>query len=337
MLMISMLLLIKQRQFRLIRLARLAERREFAIVVVLTTLVTVFYLVEPAFLRPDNIRAILRGGAFIGVMAVGVAWILLSGSFDLSTGAVCGMAAVVSSTLIIKQGIPVIPSIILGILSGSLVGAINYNLIFNAHIPAFLATIGTMFIARGVGLFVTKGWELYPLPDSMGVFGRAQPLGISWHFWIFVILVIISQLLLSLTVWGLEVKATGSSREIARITEVNVKKVSLSTFVICGSLAALAGVLLTARLITGKASIGTGWELQVITAVAIGGVSLFGYEGSFFGMFLGIITVQVIQNGLVVVGLSPYLNTIVVGIILLFTAVVDWRKRKSISLDRENF
>jgi ribose transport system permease protein len=233
------------------------------------------------------------------------------------------------------MGFPIIPSVIVGLMSGTITGIINYNLVFNANIPAFLATIGTMFIAKGMGLYISKGWEVYPLPDIVGKFGRAQPLEISWHFWIFVCLIIISQLFLSLTVWGLEVKATGSDREIARLTEVNINKVSKSVFMICGTTSALAGILLMARLITGKATTGTGWELQVITAVAIGGVSLFGYDGSFIGVFLGIMTIQVIQNGLVVIGLSPYLNTIVVGIILLFTAVIDWRRRAALNFERD--
>lgn len=317
------------------RVKSFIDRREFAIIAVLIVLVTIFTLINPAFLRPDNIRAILRGGAFIGVMSVGVAWILLSGTFDLSTGSVAGMSSIIASTLIVKMGYPLIPSILGGLLCGTLMGVANYNLVFKANIPAFLATIGTMFIAKGIGLFISKGWEVYPLPDIVGVFGRAQPLGISWHFWIFVSLIIISQLLLSFTVWGLEVKATGSNREIARLTEVNVKKVSLSVYMICGTFSALAGILLMARLITGKATIGTGWELQVITAVAIGGVSLFGYDGSFFGVFLGILAIQVIQNGLVVIGLSPYLNMIVVGIILLFTAVIDWRRRAALNFEKD--
>ncbi len=316
-------------------LANLFKYREFAIVVALIMLVFVFSAINPAFLKPDNLRAILRSGSFIGVMAVGVAWVLLSGTFDLSTGAVAGMAVIITSTLMVEGGYPVILSIFIGLLSGAAIGIVNYFLVFRTFIPAFLATIGTMFIAKGIALFISKGWEVYPLPSIVGQLGRAQPLGVSWHFWIFVSLIIISQLFLSLTVWGLEVKATGSNREIARLTEVNVKKVSISVYVICGCFAALSGILLISRLATGKPTIGTGWELQVITAVAIGGVSLFGYEGSFIGVFLGILAIQVIQNGLIVVGLSPYLNTIVVGMILLVTAVIDWRRRASLDILRE--
>ena len=314
---------------------KIVQRREFAIVVVLIVLVTFFSILNPAFLKPDNIFVILRGGSYIGVMAVGVAWILISGSFDLSTGAVAGMATVISSTLMTEVGVPIILAIACGCLSGLVIGLVNYYMVFKVHLPAFLATIGTMFIAKGTGLFISKGWEIYPLPESLGVFGGAQPLKVSWHFWIFISLIIISQLLLSFTLWGLEVKATGSDREIARLTEVNIEKASMSTFLICGSLAAFAGILLMSRLGAGKPTIGVGWELQVITAVAIGGVSLFGYEGSFIGVFLGILAIQVIQNGLIIIGLSPYLNTIVVGIILLFTAFVDWRRRASLDILKE--
>ena len=313
----------------------MVQRREFAIVVVLIMLVTFFSILNPAFLKPDNIFVILRGGAFIGVMAVGVAWILISGSFDLSTGAVAGMAAVIASTLMARMGYPIILSIVCGCLGGVVIGLVNYFLVFKTYIPAFLATIGTMFIAKGIGLLISKGWEIYPLPEKLGEIGRAQPLEISWHFWAFIFLIIISQLLLSFTLWGLEVKATGSDREIARLTEVNIEKASLTAFLICGSLAAFSGVLLMTRLGAGNSTIGMGWELQVITAVAIGGVSLFGYEGSFVGVFLGVLAIQVIQNGLIIIGLSPYLNTIVVGVILLFTAFIDWRRRASLDILRE--
>ena len=311
---------------------KIIQRREFAIAVVLIVLVAFFSILNPAFLRPSNIFVILRGGAFIGVMAVGVAWILISGSFDLSTGAVAGMATIVSGTLIRDVGVPIIPAAICGCLSGMAIGLVNYCMVFKVHLPAFLATIGTMFIAKGIGFFISEGWQVYPLPASLSEFGGAQPLEISWHFWIFIALIIISQLFLSFTLWGLEVKATGSDREIARLTEVNIEKASMSTFLICGTLAAFAGMLLMSRLGAGKAAIGVGWELQVITAVAIGGVSLFGYEGSFLGVFLGILAIQVIQNGLIIIGLSPYLNTIVVGIILLFNAFVDWRRRASLNI-----
>jgi len=289
-------------------------------------------MINPAFLTTNNIQSVLRASAFTGIMSVGVTWILISGSIDLSIGSIAGMAAVIASYLVVKTGVPVIPSILVGLLSGTILGCTNYFLVFKMKIPAFLATIGTLFIAKGIGLYISEGFSIYPMPDSVKAFGKGTPLGVSWHFWIFLVLVIVSELILLFTVYGLEVKATGSDREIARKTEVNVSKISLSTFIIVGTLSALSGILLMIRLITGSPDIGQGWELQSITACAIGGVSLFGYEGSFIGMFLGVIALQIIQSGLVVIGLSPYLNTIIVGVILVVTAIIDWQRRVKLDL-----
>jgi len=311
---------------------RVIRQREIGIIISLFILLLVFSVINPAMLLPDNLRAVLRASAFTGILSVGTTWILISGSFDLSIGSVAGLASVVTSFLAVKQGVAVIPAVVMGLLAGMSIGLLNYCLIFKAKIPAFLATIGTMYIAKGLAQYISKGFQIYPLPESVGVFGTATPLGVSWHFLIFVFLVIISQVILFRTVYGLEVRATGSDRETARNTEVNIRKVSISTSIIVGVLSALSGILLMSRLVTGYAEIGASWGLTSIAACAIGGVSLFGYEGSFFGMLLGVITLQVIQNGLVVIGLSPYLNVIIVGVILVITAAIDWQRRTRLDL-----
>ena len=310
----------------------IARKREASVMLALIVLLTVFSLINPIMLRPDNLRAILRASAFTGVLSIGTTWLLLSGSIDLSIGSVAGLASVVTSYLIVLQGVPYIPSILLGLLAGTGIGISNYFLVYRVKIPAFLATIGTMYIAKGMAQFISNGFQIYPLPDVFKRFGSGEPLSISWHFLIFIFLIIVSQIILSGTIFGLEVKATGSDREIARNTEVNVKKVSIITSMVVGTLAALSGLLLMSRVITGYASIGLGWELTSITACAIGGVSLFGYEGSFFGLLLGVITLQVIKNGLVVVGFSPYVNMMCVGVILVATTAFDWQHRENLRL-----
>jgi ribose transport system permease protein len=309
------------------RFLGMARGREFGIIISLIIMVIMFTVINPIFLKSDNLESILRASAFTGIMAVGVGWLLISGSIDLSIGAVAGMGSIVTSYLIVKLGYPISISILVGLASGLTMGILNYMLIFLVKIPAFLATIGTMYIARGMAYFISNGFSIYPLPKVVGDFGMATPLNTSWHFIIFVLLIIISQIILFRTVYGLEVRATGSDREIAKMTEVNVKKVNISTFIIAGTLSALSGILLMTRVITGQPSTGTGWELIAISACAIGGVSLFGYEGSFLGVFLGVIALQVIQNGLVVMGLSSHLNLIVIGIILVCTAAIDWQRR----------
>lgn len=309
------------------RFLGMARGREAGIIISLLILIIIFTIINPVFLKPDNIQNIFRASAFTGIMAVGVGWLLISGSIDLSIGAVAGMGSIITSYLTVKFGYPILLSVAIGLSSGLTMGILNYVLIYAVKIPAFLATIGTMYIARGAAFLISNGLSIYPLPKEVGQFGMAMPLNISWHFIIFVLLIIISQVILFHTVYGLEVRATGSDREIAKMTEVNVKKVSISTFIIAGMLSALSGILLMTRVVTGQPNTGTGWELIAIAACAIGGVSLFGYEGSFLGVFLGIITLQVIQNGLVVIGLSSHLNLVVIGCILVCTAAIDWQRR----------
>jgi ribose transport system permease protein len=310
----------------------LIKSREAGIVIALILMLGVFYAINPRMLILANIQAIFRASAFVGIMSIGVTWILISGSIDLSIGAVAGMASIITSYLIVKQGYPIFVSVIAGLVSGGLFGMMNYWLVYTMKIPAFLATIGTMYIGKGIALFISNGFQIYPLPAVVGEWGTAMPLGTSWHFWIFVILVIISEFVLFQTVYGLEVRATGSDRNIAIKTEVNVKKINLTTFVTIGTLSALSGILLMTRIIAGNSEIGAGWELSAIAASAIGGVSLFGHDGSFIGMFLGVMALQIIQNGLIVIGVSPYLNTVVVGIILVLTAAIDWQRKTTLDL-----
>jgi len=306
--------------------------RELGIVIAIAIACVIFGIINPIFLTPGNMAVILRACAFTGVMAVGVGFLLMSGMIDISVGAIAGLAAILTSFLIVKLDYPIWFGFAAGLLAGGLAGWINSQITLRLNVPAFLVTIGTMYIYRGIALFISNGFTIYPLPVGVESFGIGTPLGLSWHFFIFLALVLLGQFLLSETVWGLTVKATGSDRETAHNTEVNVDRVNTQTFILCGVLAALSGLLLMSRIITGQANIGLGWELNAITAAAIGGVSLFGYEGSIIGVFLGVLLIQVIQNGLVVIGGSPYLQSVEVGIVLVVTAVFDVQRRRQ--LDR---
>lgn len=307
---------------------RKLNHRETGVIVSLIAMIGVFSMLNPDFLGLANIATILRASAFTGVMAVGMTYLLISGMIDLSVGSMAGLAGVITSYAIVKQGAPIWLSVVLGIISGAVIGYINSRFVLRLKIPAFLATIGMMYVARGLAMYLSNGYAIYPLPAQIERFGTASPFGLSWHFLLFIVLTIFSEIVLRKTVWGLTVKATGSSREIAKMTEVNIDRVNTQTFMLGGIFAALAGLLLMSRIITGEPDAGTGWELNAITACAIGGVSLFGFEGSFFGMFLGVLAIQVIQNGLVVVGVSPYLQTVVVGLLLLAIVTIDLTKRQ---------
>ena len=310
---------------------RLFAVPELLILAVLALLAGFFELQNPLFLSWGNLAVLLRASAFTGICAVGMAVLLISGQIDISIGSIAGLASVVTATLWAYK-MPFIPAACLGLILGGICGFINSQLVLKLHISAFLSTIATMYVFRGLAMTVTQGYTVYPLPESIGIFGAAQPLGVSWAFWIFIALLVAIEVALNFTVWGLETRATGSDREIASWTEVNVNKVNIETFIMCGALAALAAILLTARVQAGQPTMGQGWELNAIAAAAIGGVSLSGYTGSMVGVLLGVLLIQVLSNGLVAMGASAYLQPIEVGVILACTAAIDVRRRERLKI-----
>jgi ribose transport system permease protein len=310
--------------------------REIGILGVVIALVIVFQTINPMFMTPANIFVMLRSSAFVGIVAVGMGFLLISGMIDISVGSIAGLASVASAYAVVKMGLGIEVGILIGLLIGLSCGLINAFLILRMHLPAFLATIGTMYAYRGIAQTISKGYTIFPLPESVGNFGSAAPLGISWAWWLFIALVIVGDIVLAYTVWGLKVKAIGSDREIARMTEVDVNRVSAHVFALCGICAAVAGMLLTSRVASGTPTMGEGWELGAITAAAIGGVSLFGFEGSMMGVLLGVLLIQVVQNGLVVIGASAYLQSVEIGVLLILTAIVDVKRKEQLERRKDS-
>jgi ribose transport system permease protein len=290
-----------------------------------------FQSINPVFLTPLNIAGMLRGMAYPGLVAVGMALCLISGVIDLSVGATAGLASVLFAK---SAGLGFVPAASIAIAAGRAVGAVNGLVITRLHVTPFIMTICMMYAVRGLASWISNGYNIYPLPYGFAAIGTASPLGISWAFILLVVILVIVGVVLKNTVWGLTVRAVGSDEESARCTEVNVEKVRLSVFVITGGLAALAGVMLSLIINSGNATVGTGWELVAVAACAIGGVSLFGYEGSTVGLFVCLFVLQIIQNGIVVVGISPYTQQIVIGVILLAAMVVEVKRRRWLNLER---
>lgn len=310
---------------------RLFSIPEAGIFSIMAGLVFFFQAVNPVFLTPLNIAGMLRGMAYPGIISIGMALCLISGVIDLSVGATAGLASVIFATF---AGWGLVPATAASLLVGLLVGVVNGLVITRLHVTPFIMTICMMYAVRGLASWISNGYNIYPLPSGFAEIGTWQPLGISWAFWIMVGLMGVVALFLSRTVWGLTVRAVGSDEESARCTEVNVETVRLSVFVVTGGLSALAGVLLSLIINSGNATVGTGWELVAVAACAIGGVSLFGYQGSMVGLFAGLLVLQIISNGIVVIGVSPYTQNILIGLILLAAMGLEVRRRRWLNLER---
>jgi ribose transport system permease protein len=314
-------------------LKQILSVQEMGILIVLIILAVIFQTINPVFLSLGNIAGMLRAMSYTGIIAVGLALCLISGTIDISVGAMAGMASVVFSILIMN-GVPIWISTLSAIVIGILGGMVNALAIVKLKISPFITTISTLYVFRGIAYAVSKGFSIYPLPKEVGAFGSTFPMGLSWAFLIMMAVMAFGQLLLDRSIWGLRLRATGSDYEAAECTEVYPKQVQTSALIIVGGLAGLAGVLVTTILGAGQPTAGTGWELIAIAGCAIGGVSLFGYEGSMYGLFLGLLTLQVISNGIVTIGVPPYFQNIFIGIILIASMIFDVRRRYYMNIEQ---
>ncbi|MEI6972047.1 MAG: ABC transporter permease [bacterium] len=313
----------------MIKIRRLLTIPEMGILLPLLGFALIFLSIDHTFLLPNSVAAMLRAVAFVGIIAVGQTWLMVAGEIDLSVGSVAGLCAVVASWTMKNYGWPMEVGLAAGLATGALAGLVNGLVAIRLGIPAFIATLGMLYIARGFNYLLCKGYPIYPIPESLSAFGQAEPLGISWAFVILVAVVIIADFCLRKTVFGRKVMATGGNAEVARIAGISTNAVKINCYALTGMLAALAGILLMAQLNVGQPEIGTGWELDVIASVVIGGVSLFGGVGTVAGTFLGLIIMQVVRSGLVVSGVNTHWQTVAVGVIMIAAVGVDLLRRRA--------
>jgi ribose transport system permease protein len=311
------------------RLTRLVAVGEVGVLLALIIIVAFFYVLEPAFLSGRNIRAMLQVVSFIGIIAIGQTILLVNGEFDLSVGAVAGLSAVCSAKLMTAFALPVPIALIGGVLVGGLIGLINGFVVVKLRIPAFIQTLGMLFIGQGLIQVVTNGYPVYPLPDVVGNFGYAiVAFGLGWSFVFFILAALIADFVLRRTVLGRNMYATGGNPEVARLVGIDVAHYKIGAFMTVGALAAIAGMFVMADLASGTTSIGSGWELTVIAGVVVGGVSLFGGAGTMAGGLIGVLLLQVVTSGLVVVGVNANWQQIAIGVIMVLAVGLDIARRR---------
>ena len=312
-------------------MARFLKSQEGGVLVALVGLCLFFTLLNPNFLSTPNITAVLRSAAYPGIMGIGLALCLMSGTIDLSIGSTSGLAAVIMAHAAVVWGLSPWTCVALGILSGLCVGLLNAYMVLKLKVSSFIATIGSMFAVRGIVSWVSGGYIIYPIQPILSNIGSAR-VGVSWAFWFMIASMLVIGYLLS-TVWGLSVRATGSDRETAFNTEVKVDRINLSTFLLSGFFAAASGVFIAMKIGGALPTIGQGTELSVIAACVVGGISLSGYTGSIMSLLLGLLVTQVIANGIVVIGINPYLQNTALGILMTLAVWLDTARRRRLGLN----
>lgn len=301
-------------------------RKNETVSVGLAVLLLIFLvLARPNFLDRVNLDSLQTSIAPYGIMAIGMMILLVSGVFDLSVGSTMGLGGLVSAITLTLGASPAV-AILTGILSGLLIGLINGLIVEIARVNALITTIGTMYIGRGISeiVLVGRGYAGYTdFPENFNNLGRGQFLNIYYMFWILLALLVIFQLVLRYTKFGRQLFFIGGNYEASEKLGINARRVRILAFVLCGALAAFAGILVTARAGIANRYTGVGAHMDVIIACIIGGGSLIGGQGSIVGAFSGMVFMVLMSNAFNLYAIPPQWQSILVGIILLLVITVD--------------
>jgi ribose/xylose/arabinose/galactoside ABC-type transport system permease subunit len=307
------------------KIADLLKQNE-AVSVGLAVLLLIFLiLARPNFLDQVNIESLQTSIAPYGIMAIGMMILLISGVFDLSVGSTMGLGGLVSAICLTLGASPLV-AVLAGILSGVLIGLINGIIVEIAKVNALIATIGTMYIGRGISeiVLVGRGYAGYTnFPESFNNLGRGQFLNAYYMFWFLLILVVVFQLVLRFTKFGRQLYYIGGNYESAENLGINARRIRILAFTLSGILAAFAGVLVTARAGIANRYTGVGAHMDVIIACIIGGGSLIGGQGSIVGAFSGMVFMVLMSNAFNLYAIPPQWQNILVGFILLIVITVD--------------
>lgn len=289
-------------------------------------------LTTSTFLTPTNVSNMLRAFSWIAISAFGECLVILTAGIDLSVGSNMALSGL-GAALLLTHGAPVAISVIGGLLVGAVVGAINGLLVTRFRLPPFIATLGTHSIARGITYGATAGWPVRNLPKSFTLLGQHDvpvgPFNAPLPVIIMLALAVFASLFLSRTTVGRHIYAVGGNEEAARVSGINTNRVKMFVYISCGMLSAIGGILMTARLGVAAPTAATGYELDIIAAVVIGGVSLFGGEGTILGALIGAALMQTIRTGLNLLGFPTYWQPAAIGAVIIFAIMFDqWRKRQ---------
>lgn len=273
-------------------------------------------LASDRFLAWDNFANIARQVSVNAIIATGMTLVIITGGIDLSVGAVMTLAMTFGAGAMLS-GVPVPLAVALALLTGAVCGAVNGVLIAYARLPAIIVTLAAMEIPRGVALLYTGGYPLTGLPERFGPIGRGEVFGLHVPTLVMLGVMVGAHVFLTRFAAGRALYAIGGNEDAARLSGLPVRRYKLLAYVLSGLGAAIAGVVLSSRLMSGQPNAGIGFELDAIAAVVLGGTAISGGRGSIVGTLIGAVTLGVLNNGLNLMSVSPYTQKILKGAIIL--------------------
>lgn len=306
--------------------------REIGIIVAFFVILIILMILSPnAFAKPANLVNILKQASINGILAMGMMFVIISGGIDLSVGSIVALAGVVAATFAHPNEYPLIVSIVLSAVIGAGVGLFNGISVAYGNIPPFIVTLGTMTIVRGMALIAANGQPVFNVTKAFeGIAGGFVFDVVPRLVVYFVVIAIICALIITRTVFGRRVYAIGGNETAARVSGINVNRIKVAVYTLSGFLAGISGLLLASRLISGNPTSGQSYELDAIAAVIIGGVSMSGGAGKWYGTIIGALLIAVIGNGLDILNVSSHFQLIIKGSIIIIAVLLDMKGKGKI-------
>lgn len=311
------------------KVKNLELKKEMVTLLGLLGLCVIMSIASDKFLETNNLVNIVRQVSINGILAVGMTFVIITSGIDLSVGAVMAISSTVMASAMINFAMSPYIAVALGIGVGAIFGLINGTLVAYAKLPPIIVTLAMMEIPRGMALIHTGGYPLSGLPAGFSFIGRGYLFGvIPVPVFIMIIIYILAHIVLKHLPVGRYIYAIGGNEEAVRLSGIKVNKVKVIAYLTSGLTAAITGMVLTSRLMSGQPNAGVGFELDAIAAVVLGGTDIAGGRGTIFGTFLGVLIIGVLSNGLNLMGVSPYVQRVLKGLIIILAIYFSSKKKK---------
>ena len=305
--------------------------RRFMIPILFVVLCLVFSILSPYFFTWNNLVNIFIQQSYVVVVAVGLSFVMISGGMDLSVGYQMSLVGVVTAMLMVNYNVPVPVAVCIGLVLGACLGAFNGLMAVTLNVHPLIITLATQTIFQGLSYTISGSKQIINLPDSFKFIGQGYIGPIPFAVILMVIVIVVASFILLKSKFGRYVYALGSNQDAAYLAGINIKKTRIVVFTITGSLVALATMILVARTGSAQSSNGPGTEFTAMTAAILGGISFIGGEGKITGVFLGVLLLGVLGNGMQLINMGTYAQYIVRGFVLLAAVGFDMYQKRKLS------
>lgn len=299
------------------------RKREFIVLLFLLLIVTYLQVASGGlFLRPQNLLVMADRKAPEALVTIGITYLLITRQFDLSVASVMAFSGAATAWMM-TNGYSIPAAIMSGLFVGCVVGALNGFLVTKLHVASFIATLGTMYIARSGAQIITQGSPIGNLPDAFLQIGKHQLLGLPWYFFLLIIVIVILHFMLKRQKGMYKLFYIGANERASQMVGISGARLTWTMFVVSSFIAGIAGIILTAKSYSASPIAFDKMEMRYIAACVIGGASISGGQGSILGSLLGFILIVLIGNGMTLIGISPYWENVIFGTILAIAAIAD--------------